>query len=203
MNTPPTLTIICTTCGLPNIPERRICQRCRALLTPSDQERRQMVVLARQNRRVWLRLLPIGILWAILGITFVIRVFNNEPWMPTPGGAIDIRANGVAILRLATKTPPEEVAVYDDGLVSRFTRPIQSNHEASINLTLAEQAEFTQFRNQWCQQMPTFRPLAPTEAFYDLGIRCAGYEVKQAKVPVEALPAFFAKLLQRLPLSAS
>jgi len=166
----------------------------------SDQERQQMIVLAQQNRRVWLRFIPILVLWTILGITFAIRLFNNEPWMPTPGGVIDIRANGVAILRMATKTPPEEVEIYDDGYVLRFTRPIQSGYDVRSTLTPAEQAEFRQFRRQWCQQVPTFRPLTPTEEFYDLGIRCVGYEVKQAKVPADALPAFFAKLLQRLPL---
>lgn len=123
---------------------------------------------------------------------------SNEPWMPKPGGVIDIRANGVAILRMATKTPPEDVAIYDDGLVSRYSYPIQSGHSVRLTLTTAEQQEFEQFRLQWCRQMPTFRQLAPTEPFHDLGIRCGGYTVKQAKVPLDMLPPFFSKLLQRL-----
>jgi hypothetical protein len=197
------LSIPCPACGLLNIPERQTCKRCHTLLTPTEQQREQMAAIAQQNRHAWLRLIPVFILWAILGITFSIRMHTNEPWMPTPGGVIDIRANGVTILRMATKTPPEELEIFDDGLVIHFTRPIQSGQDTRLTLTPDEQAEFKQFRTQWCQQMPIFRPLGVAEPFYDLGVRCAGYNVNQAKVPVDALPSIFTKLLRRLPLSTS
>jgi hypothetical protein len=114
-STPPSpISITCPRCGLPNIPERQTCKRCQSPLTPTDQERQLITTMARHNRASWLRLLPVFLIWAICGGAFMFKVFNNEPWMPKPGGVIDIRANGVAILRMATKTPPEDVQIYSN-----------------------------------------------------------------------------------------
>jgi hypothetical protein len=134
-------------------------------------------------------------------ILFAIGVINPPPpTVPQPGGIIDIRGNRLAILRMVTAQPFEGIEVFDDGTAIRFYYPGGAPHDYSqITLTPDEQTAFVQFRMQWCQQMPSFRALAATEAFYDLGVRCGGYDVKQAKVPPEQLPAIFVQLQQRLP----
>jgi hypothetical protein len=133
----------------------------------------------------------------------MISIIKNEPWMPTPGGVIDLRANRIAILRMATKTPPEDITIYDDGEVTRFAYTEQPSYVTRLTLTAVEQQAFAQFRSQWCQQVPLFRAVEPTEPFYDLGIRCGGYTVKQAKVPLDMVPPIFADLLRRLPEKAT
>jgi len=132
---------------------------------------------------------------------FAIRVANPPPpTVPQPGGIIDIRANRLAILRMVTAPPYEGIEVFDDGTAIRFYYPEGAGHDHSqIRLTADEQNAFAQFRIQWCGQMPSFHTLAATEPFYDLGVRCSGYDVKQAKVPREQLPTIFVQLQQRLP----
>jgi hypothetical protein len=122
------------------------------------------------------------------------------PTVPQAGGIIDIRANRLAILRMVTVPPYEGIEVFDDGKAIRFTYPEGAGHDDSqIQLTPNEQAAFTQFRSQWCQRIPPLHVLAATEPFYDLGVRCGGYNVKQAKVPRDQLPTIFVQLQQRIP----
>jgi hypothetical protein len=126
------------------------------------------------------------------------RALSGTPFVPKPGDSIDIRANRIAILRLPTE-PIQEVAVYGDGEVTRYAYPIEPNRYAKFRLSADEQRDFEQLRMHWCTtDLPSFA-LRPNTAFYDLAFRCVGYQVKQAKVPIEMLPPFFMHILQRLP----
>jgi hypothetical protein len=156
--------------------------------------RPQRATLPRGCLVIWLALL------AGMFILFVIRVAHPPtPAVPQPGSGIDIRANGIAILQMVTQSPYEGIEVFDDGSAIRFPYPVVSGNYTTIELTPEEQQAFAQFRSDWCQHLPTFHALQDREPFYDLGVRCGGYTVKQAKVPVDELPPVFANLRRRLP----
>lgn len=191
---------ICTACGLSNIPERRICKRCRAPLPTYAREHQQ---ISRPPVFQWLLfvvyLLVISGGFILLGIT----AFNGGPTpnFESSGSPIYLRGGGIALLRLPnTIIPQQKVVIYDDGTATRGLNPSQPNKSTMIQLTPRERQELTQLRTAWCQQTLTFRPLAPGEPFYDLGFRCgASYDVKQERVPIDMLPAIFVQLLARLP----
>jgi hypothetical protein len=98
--------------------------------------------------------------------------------------------------------PIQEIELYEDGRAIRSGYPIASSPQREIALTADEQRAFAALQTVWCQQLPTFRTLIVGEPFYDLGIRCGGWpstEVKQTRVPLEALPPIFDQLIKRLP----
>jgi len=129
----------------------------------------------------------------------LIKAFFGAPFIPKPGDGIDIRSNGVAILRLPTH-PVQELEVYDDGNAIRYAYPIDPNHYAQIKLSADEQRAFEQLHIRWCTaNLPSFA-LQPGEPFYDLAFRCdTSFRIKQAKVPDKMLPTFFTQLLIKLP----
>lgn len=143
---------------------------------------------------------------AILGcflagwVVFII-LHSQTPYLPQPGGVIDLRGKRIALLRLPT-IPVQELGVDEDGRAVLLAYPMYSSSISRINLTAGEQRELAVLLADWCQQLPTFRSLRPDESFYDLGIRCGSWpstKVKQTRVPIEALPLIFAQLLKRLP----
>jgi hypothetical protein len=128
--------------------------------------------------------------------------FLSTPYSPQPGSIIDLRGKSIALLRLPT-APVQEIQVYEDGGVIRSGYPVSSSPMRRIILSADEQRKIKSLLDDWCLQFPTFRSLDPNEQFYDLGIRCGSWpvtEIKQAKVPIEALPPLFAELIERLPL---
>jgi hypothetical protein len=153
--------------------------------------------------RRWLPLLVWGLVisggFVLLGITALNG--GPPPQFEAPGSPIFLRGGGIALLRLpSTVVPRQKIEIYDDGSATRGLNPSQPNKSTMIRLTASEQHELAQLRTEWCQQVPTFRPLTSDEPFYDLGFRCgASYDVKQTKVPTDLLPPIFAKLLVRLP----
>ncbi|MBK9941438.1 MAG: hypothetical protein IPP13_07435 [Kouleothrix sp.] len=126
------------------------------------------------------------------------KAFFGAPFIPRLGGTIDIRGTGIAILRLPTD-PIQEIEVFSDGEAIRYAYPITPNVYTRIVLGPAQKRELEEFRIQWCHELPSFRTLGPDEPFYDLAFRCTGYNVKQAKVPVDMLPEIFADILKQLP----
>src|SRR5262249_15013962 len=88
----------------------------------------------------------------------------------------------------------------DDNKAFRALIPEQPNRYTQVTLTQTEQQSLESFRAQWCQTATQLRSLQTNEPFYDLGVRCNAYEVKQARVPMDMLPLFFVELLKRLPL---
>jgi hypothetical protein len=153
-----------------------------------------------QQKSTSVRVIPMIIVLACAACGFtgiLVRSFFGAPFVPQPGDTIDIRGDRIAILRLPTK-PIQELAVYQDGHVNRYTYPITPNVYTQIVLTANEKREFEQFRTVWCQGPPSFRALAPDESFYDLGVLCAGDKIKQAKVPEDMLPVIFTTMLKRL-----
>jgi hypothetical protein len=151
----------------------------------------------------WLPLLIGGLVVSIGFILLGITSLNGGPsaQLEAPGSPIAMRGGGIAVIRLpSTMIPWQKIEIYDDGTATRGLNPPQPARASTIRLTPSEQAAFTDFRNQWCQQTLAFRPLVGDEAFYDVGVRCgASYEVKQAKVPIDKLPRIFQTLLVRLP----
>ena len=104
---------------------------------------------------------------------------------------------------MVVQPPYEGIEIQDDGRVSRFTYPIDGGKQSTrIVLTAPELEAIQKLRRQWCQQIPSFRPLAQPEPFYDLGFECGGYTSKQAKVPVDMLPSVVQTLVQRVPRPA-
>lgn len=159
--------------------------------------------ISRPSFRRWFPLLIWGLVisggFVLLGITA--RNGGPPAQFEAPGSPIYLRGRGIALLRLpSTLVPPQKVEIYDDATATRGLNPSQPNKATLIQLTASEQHELTQLRTQWCQQVPTFRPLRVDEPFYDVGFRCdASYDVKQTKIPADMLPPIFAKLLARLP----
>jgi hypothetical protein len=151
----------------------------------------------------WLPLLIGGLVVCISFILLGITARNGGPpaQVEPPGSPIYIRGGGIAVVRLpSTVIPWQKIEIYDDGTATRGLNPPQPARASRIRLTPSEQAAFTDFRNQWCQQSLAFRPLAGDESFYDVGVRCGeSYEVKQAKVPIDMPPQIFQTLLARLP----
>jgi hypothetical protein len=132
-----------------------------------------------------------------------IMALRGGPQAPVeqPGSPIYMRGGTIARVRLPTTiTPWQAINVEADGVVTRGYNPVQSDKHMRIRLTADEQTAFEHFRTQWCAQVPAFRPLAPDEPFYDVGVRCgAANSVKQAKVPVDMLPPILATLIAQLP----
>jgi hypothetical protein len=198
------ISIICGNCGLSNIPERHTCKRCGAPLTPTADEQARIVAAARQRRIPWGWLSFFLTLYGLMGIALIKAIyFPNPPTVPQPGSVIDIRADGIAILRMVTTPPYEGIEVHADGAVFRFFYPVQTSDPSRILLTADEQQAMQSFRFAWCKQLPAFRTVAPSEPYYDLGVRCGGYEVKQAKIPIDQLPAIFQQILRELPRPSS
>ena len=195
-----TTAIACSQCGLLNIPERRTCKRCQAALDPSVQVR-VPASIPRHATAPRGCIVTILLMWGGMFILFLVRVINPpSPTVPQAGTGIDIRGNRVAILRMVTAPPYEGIEVFDDGKAIRFFYPeAAGNDYGQIELSSDEQDAFRLFRTQWCQKLPVFRELTHGEIFYDLGVRCAGYQVKQAKVPLDQLPSIFAMLQKQLP----
>jgi hypothetical protein len=155
---------------------------------------------------VFSRWFPLVLLALVMSGVFIILGTTASRGGPTPqfepsGSPIYLRGSGVALLRLpSTVTPPQKVQIFDDGSVIRGLNPLQPGKSTTIFLNVSEREELDQLRTQWCQQIPAFPSVKPNEPFYDLGFKCdALYHVKQAKVPVDMLPAVFTKLLARLP----
>jgi len=146
---------------------------------------------------VWILVISGG--FVLLGITALNG--GSSATFESPGSPIYLRGGGRALLRLpSTIVPRQKIEIYDDGTATRGLNPSQPNKATLIRLTAGEQLELAQLRAQWCRQVPTFRSLTTDESFYDLGFRCgASYDVKQTKVPLDMLPAIFAKLPARLP----
>jgi hypothetical protein len=136
----------------------------------------------------WIAILG-GIVMSIGFVLLGITALRGGPQAPVeqPGSPLYIRGGMIARVRLPTTILPwQQIEIYDDGTVTRGFNPVQSDKHTRIRLTIDEQTAFAHFRTQWCAQVPAFRPLAPDEPFYDVGVRCsAAYTVKQAKVPVE------------------
>ena len=151
----------------------------------------------------WLPLFLDGLVISVGFMLLGITALNGGPpaQVEPPGSPIYIRGGGIAVVRLPrTVVPWQKIEIYDDGTATRGLNPSQPARVSRIRLTPLEQAAFTDFRTQWCQQPVTFRQLAPDEPFYDVGVRCgASYEIKQAKVPIDMLPQIFQTLLARLP----
>lgn len=192
--------LLCSHCGLLNIPERRTCKQCQAALDSNT----QVDIPAAPSYRIPL---PRGcmVLWfalmSSLFVFFTIITLNPpSPTVPTPGSAIYFRGNSIMLLRLVSRPPYEGIEVAQDGRVSRFIYPIRgSNPSTNSALTTTELEALQKLREQWCKDVPTFRPLAPTEPFYDLAFKCGSYTAKQAKVPLETLPPEVQTLVQHLP----
>ena len=194
------LYLSCPQCGLLNIPERHTCKRCQTALDSGTTVR---VPAPRSHRAS----LPRGcmILWLAfmggIGVLFIYRVMNPlPPTVPTPGSPIFFHGNSIVLLRMVSRPPYEGIDVLRDGRVSRFTYPINGSNPSTDSVVTAPELEAIQkLRQQWCQHIPPFRPLAPTEPFYDLAFECGGYTAKQAKVPIDMLPSVIQALVQRLP----
>jgi hypothetical protein len=194
------LSITCPQCGLSNIPERRTCKHCQATLISTPQERQRFIRAAAHARGSWLSLIPVlGIL--TMGMVAMLSYFLNPvpPTVPVPGSPISFRSTRIMLLRMVTVPPYYGIGVDSEGYARRFPYPIETNAVTVLRLTPDEQHAVEIFRAQWCQETPSFRPLQAHEAFYELGVRCAGYEVKQTKVPLELVPPLFEKLMQQLP----
>lgn len=201
---PSILYLVCLHCGLRNIPERRTCKRCQTALDPALQVRipapgAARTVLPRGCTVLWLAFL------GSMGLLVTISMFNPRPaTVPTPGSPIFFRGRSIMLLRMVVRPPYEAIELYDDGEVSRYTYPIDQQSPATrMVLSPPEFAAVQVFRQQWCQQMPVFRPLAQGETFHDLAFECGGYTTKQAKVPEGMLPPIIQVLVQRLPRPTS
>jgi hypothetical protein len=183
-----------------NIAERRTCKRCGALLTPTPEEQAHILATSHQRRIPWGWLSFFLTLCGLMGIALIKAIyFPDPPTVPQPGSVIDIRADGIAILRMVTTPPYEGIEIHADGAAFRFFYPVQMSDPSKIMLTTDEQQAMQSFRLAWCKELPAFRSLAPSEPFYDLGVRCGGYEVKQAKVPIDQLPTILQQILHKIP----
>jgi hypothetical protein len=151
----------------------------------------------------WLPLVFFGLVMTTAFILLGITARNGGPpaQVEPPGSPIYMRDGNIAVVRLPrTVIPWQKIEIYDDGIAIRGLNPPQPARATRIRLTPSEQADFTKFRNQWCQQTLAFRPLARDEPFYDVGVRCGeSFDVKQAKVPIDMLPQIFQTLLTQLP----
>jgi hypothetical protein len=151
----------------------------------------------------WLPLLIGGLVLSIGFILLGITARNGGPpaQLQSPGSPILMRGRGIIVVRLpSTVLPWQIIEVYDDGSATRGLNPAQPANVSKIVLTPSDVTAFSDFRSQWCRQPPVFRPLVGDEAFYDIGVRCgASYEVKQAKVPTDAVPQIVQTLMTRLP----
>jgi hypothetical protein len=150
------------------------------------------------------RKLPIKVAVAIIGCLlagWVIYFFFQMTYLPQPGSVIDLRGRSIALLRLPI-VPVEEIEVYEDGEAIRYGYPVSSSPMRVITLSADEQRQLMSLLDDWCLKFPTFRPLDPSEEAYDLGIRCGSWpvtEIKQARIPIDALPPPFAQLIAQLP----
>ncbi len=197
----PSPTILCTNCAFPNIPERQRCKRCGAPLTPSAAERQHILATIPDQRALRRWVILVLCFWSGLALLGAISFFYRPtPSVPTPGSPISFRGHSIALLRMVSRPPYKGIEFEDDGRVSRFTYPIDTGSPSTFTvLTATELEAIQQVRLQWCHQLPTSRPLAPTEPFYDLAFECGGYTTKQAKVPLDMLPSIVEALVQRIP----
>lgn len=189
--------LACTHCALLNISERRTCKRCHAILDPTA----QVWLPASPSQRAtlpWGCLVVFGSFWGFIVLFLILS--PPPPSIPAPGSTITFRGDDIALLRMVTQPPYEAITVHRDGRVVRSSYSTTVPSVATYGrVTAAELEAIHQLRRQWCQQVPTFRPLEPGESFYDLAVECGGHTAKQAKVPIELVPAIFETLLQRFP----
>jgi hypothetical protein len=194
-----TTSIICSVCGLPNIPERQTCKRCHAQLQPTAQERQHIAATAQQNRGAWLRLIfPLIIVFVIMPIIFFTVIVPQLQWnarqpdfIPAPRGSMIL-----AIRLPATVQPPQEIEVYKNGLAAGGPVADLYEGQAHVRQHLSEDLvqNLTALSQAWCQHTPKLRAIRANEPAYGLGISCPGSTLR-IKVPIEQLPSELHELI--------
>src|SRR6266545_5212203 len=142
-------------------------------------------------------LLALAIFVVVIG--FVVLRKAIPPTSQPPLVQDELRGGRVLILRLPQSIePPQEIQIFEDGVAGRVHIVSGPNTVAQkVQLSKTERAQITTLRTQWCQALPTFRPLQRDDMYYELGVQCT-YDQRHIKIPLDQLPGTLDTLLKRI-----
>ena len=137
-------------------------------------------------------------------VLFVLYRAVNPTATPLSVNGIIQRGDRVLVLRLLTTTTPlEELTVFSDTAVDRYTlEPGSTHRDREMHLDQAQWDALTALRMHWCTKQPSFSTAHADERFYDVAIRCTnGLSFRSAHVPIHELPDALADLVQHVPIT--
>jgi hypothetical protein len=146
--------------------------------------------------------------WVVAGFLLCFLVYGVYQMQATQtrtehmGDQMDLRSTNIIAVRFSDSAQAQlqRLDIFEEGGAAASAIPAKVGVRVRrLALSSADMADLQTFRQMWCTNPQTFRAPNRGETYYDVAVRCEGYDTKQAQVPEGELPTLLASIVRRMP----
>ena len=118
------------------------------------------------------------------------------------GDIMDLRGTNIVAIRVLdpAQSALQRLDIYEEGGAAASVIPSRVGVRVRrLALASTDMSDLETFRQRWCANPQTFRIANQGETYYDVAVRCEGYNTKQVQVPEGELPTILASIVRRMP----